>query len=549
MPSLHPRTHLQTHDVFNQPAPLDDVNLFEADGLLKRSVRSAGAAAHLDHLAAFGREVGSQAAVELGQTANRNPPVFRPFDRFGQRIDEVEFHPAYHELMAMGLKAGVSARAWTHPEVGHVAHAALLFLMSQAESGVTCPMSMTYAAVPALRQAQDVGATWIARILATDYDARVLPPERKRAATLGMAMTEKQGGSDVRANTTRAAPAGEGAYELTGHKWFCSAPMCDAFLTLAYTDEGLGCFLVPRWRPDASRNPIEIQRLKDKLGDRANASAEIEYRGALAWPVGEPGRGVRTIVEMVNHTRLDCIVGAASLMRQSLTLAIRHVEGRAAFQRKLIDQPLMQQVLADVAVEVEAAMALAFRTAQAFDGAAADPAEAALARLSTPLAKYWVTKRCPVVVAEAMEAHGGAGYIEEGLLPRLFRASPLNGIWEGSGNVIALDVLRVFSRDPAAVERLAGELEPLRGLSAQAGSAVDGLAGTLQDGRDERRARAVAERLALLLAARTLQSWGREEVAAVLLANRLNGAATYGAGEIARDARGVLQEARLQIEP
>ena len=549
MPSLNPRTHLQTHDVFNQPAPLGDVNLFEADGLLKRAVRATGAGVHLDHLAAFGWEVGSQAASELGQAANRNPPVFRPFDRFGRRIDEVEFHPAYHELMAMGLKAGVSARAWTHPEGGHAAHAALLFLMSQAESGVTCPMSMTYAAVPALRHAQDVGATWIGRILATDYDARVLPPERKRAVTLGMAMTEKQGGSDVRANTTRAAPAGQGAYELTGHKWFCSAPMSDAFLTLAYTEEGLGCVLVPRWRPDESRNPIEIQRLKDKLGDRANASAEIEYRGALAWPVGEPGRGVRTIVEMVNHTRLDCIVGAASLMRQSLTLAIRHVEGRIAFQRKLIDQPLMQQVLADLAVEVEAAMALAFRTAQAFDGAAADPAEAALARLSTPLAKYWVTKRCPVVVAEAMEAHGGAGYIEESLLPRLFRASPLNGIWEGSGNVIALDVLRVFSRDPAAVERLAAELEPLRGLSAQARSAVDGLAGTLQDGRDERRARAVAERLALLLAARTLQSWGREEVAAALLANRLDGAATFGAGEIARDARGVLDQARLQIEP
>ena len=548
MTSFHPRTQFQTHEVFNQPAPLGDVNLFQADGLLTRIVVAAGGAAHLDHLAAFGRQVGSEAAAELGQAANRNPPVFKPFDRFGRRIDEVEFHPAYHELMALGLKAGVSARAWTHPAGGHVAHAALLFLMSQAESGVTCPMSMTYAAVPALRQAQRVGEAWIGRILATDYDARVLPPERKRAVTLGMAMTEKQGGSDVRANTTRATPAGEGAFELTGHKWFCSAPMCDAFLTLAYTEEGLGCFLVPRWRPDESRNPIEIQRLKDKLGDRANASAEIEYRGALAWPVGEPGRGVRTIVEMVNHTRLDCIVGAASLMRQSLSLAIRHVEGRTAFQRRLIDQPLMQQVLADVAVEVEAAMALAFRTAQAFDGAATDPAEAALARLLTPLAKYWVTKRCPVVVAEAMEAHGGAGYIEEGLLPRLFRASPLNGIWEGSGNVIALDVLRVFGRDPAAVERLAVELEPLRGLSAPARAAMDGLATTLGGHHDERRARGLAERLAVLLAARALQGWGREASAAALLAHRLDGAATFGAGELSLDARRVLDEARLQID-
>ena len=433
MPSYHPRSQLETHEVFNQPAPLGDVNLFDADALLGRFVRRAGGQAHIDHLTAFGREAGCEAATELGVAANRNPPTFKPFDRWGRRIDEVEFHPAYHELMAMGLRGGVSARAWTHPEGGHVAHAALLFLMSQAESGVTCPMSMTYAAVPALRQAPALAEGWVPRVLATDYDGRMLPAEQKRAATIGMAMTEKQGGSDVRANTTRAMAVGAGAYELFGHKWFCSAPMSDAFLTLAYAEGGLSCFLVPRWRPDGERNGIEIQRLKDKLGDKANASSEIEYRGAIAWLVGEEGRGVRTIVEMVNHTRLDCVVGAASLMRQSLSLAIRHVEGRTAFQRRLIDQPLMQQVLADLAVEVEAAMALAFRAAQAFDRARTDPTEAAFARLLIPIAKYWVTKRCPAVVAEAMEAHGGAGYIEEGLLPRLFRASPLNAIWEGSG--------------------------------------------------------------------------------------------------------------------
>ena len=547
MSSYHPRSQLETHEVFNQPPPLGDVNLFEADALLGRFVRSAGGEAHVEHLSRFGREVGSEAAAELGMAANRFPPVFKPFDRWGRRIDEVEFHPAYHELMAMGLRGGVSARAWTHPDGGHVAHAALLFLMSQAESGVTCPMSMTYAAVPALRQAPALAAEWVPRVLATDYDGAMLPAERKRAVTIGMAMTEKQGGSDVRANTTRATPVGEGAYELVGHKWFCSAPMSDAFLTLAYAEGGLSCFLVPRWRPDGERNGIEIQRLKDKLGDKANASSEIEYHGAIAWPVGEEGRGVRTIVEMVNHTRLDCVVGAASLMRQSLSLAIRHGDGRTAFQRRLIDQPLMRAVLADLAVEVESAMALAFRAAQAFDLGRSDPTEAAFARLLTPIAKYWVTKRCPAVVAEAMEAHGGAGYIEEGPMPRLFRASPLNAIWEGSGNVIALDILRALGRDAAAGERMLADLNPVRSLSPQAAAAFDELAGVLRGATDEARARGLAERLALLLAARALQAWDREEIAAILLRSRLAGGCTFGASESGHDPRRILEEARLAV--
>ena len=479
--------------------------------------------------------------------ANRNPPVLDTFDRWGRRIDEVKFHPDYHQLMRLGLSGGVSSRAWTHPDGGHVAHAALLFLMSQAESGVTCPMSMTYAAVPALRQAPELAAAWEPRVLTAAYDPRVLPAGDKHGVTIGMAMTEKQGGSDVRANTTRAAVQGGGIYELTGHKWFCSAPMSDAFLTLAYAEGGLSCFLVPRWTPGGERNAIEIQRLKDKLGDKANASAEIEYRGATAWRVGEEGRGVRTIVEMVNHTRLDCIVGAASLMRQSLSLAIRHAEGRTVFQRRLVDQPLMAQVLAELAVEVEAAMALAFRCAQAFDRAAADPHEAAMARLMTPVAKYWVTKRCPVVVAEAMEAHGGAGYIEDSLLPRLFRASPLNGIWEGSGNVIALDLLRALGREPTGAERLLAELRPAGQLSGSAAQAVAQIEDVLAKGLDERRARATAERLALLLAARTLQAQGREAIGAALLHARLEGATTFGAGELGLDVRAVLADARLQV--
>ena len=546
MTSSSPRAGFQTHEVLNQPPPFGDVNLFDADGLLVRMVGQAGGASHAAHLSAFGAEVGSEAAAELGAAANRNPPVFKPFDRWGRRIDEVEFHPAYHQLMAMGLRGGVSARAWTHPQGGHLAHAALLFLMSQAESGVTCPMSMTYASVAALRQAPLLADVWVPRVLAGDYDPRPLPPDQKRAATLGMAMTEKQGGSDVRANTTRAMPVGEGAYELVGHKWFCSAPMSDAFLTLAYTEAGLSCFLVPRRRPDGERNGIEIQRLKDKLGDKANASAEIEYRGALAWLVGEDGRGVRTLVEMVNHTRLDCVVGAASLMRQGLSLALRHVEGRSAFQRRLVDQPLMQQTLADVAVEVEAAMVLALRAAQAFDAAAIDPSEAALARVLTPVAKYWVTKRCPVVLAEVMEAHGGAGYIEEGPIPRLFRASPLNGIWEGSGNVIALDLLRALGREPAVGEGLAAALDPVRQLSPLAAAMAGEVGEQLRGRPGERRARGLAEALALLLAARTLQAWGREEIAVALLANRRS-ATTFGAGEAGLDSRQVLDAARLQV--
>ncbi len=512
-------------------------------------VRQAGGEAHIAHLSAFGEQAGRTETNALGVAANRNPPVLQTFDRWGRRIDEVEFHPAYHALMDMGLGAGVASRAWTHTQGGHVVHAALLFLMSQADSGVTCPMSMTYASVAALRQEPAIAAEWIPRATSAAYDAGVCPAGDKRGVTIGMAMTEKQGGSDVRANTTRATRVGDGSYQLVGHKWFCSAPMSDAFLTLAYSGADLTCFLVPRWRPDGERNAIEIQRLKDKLGDRANASAEIEYRGAHALRLGEEGRGVRTIVDMVNHTRLDCIVGAASLMRQSLSLAIRHAEGRTAFQRKLIDQPLMQAVLADMAVEVEGHMALALSCAQAFDNSSDAAADNGLARLLTPVAKYWVTKRCPVVVAEAMEVHGGAGYIEESLLPRLFRASPLNAIWEGSGNVIALDVLRALSRNPEISERIAEELQPVRRLSPLAAATFNDLAGTVLSGAlDERSARWLAENLAILLAASTLLRWGRDARAAALVETRLGGASTFGAGGHRLDAVAILADARLQVQ-
>jgi putative acyl-CoA dehydrogenase len=399
-------------------------------------------------------------------------------------------------------------------------------------------MSMTYAVVPALRVEPEVAKTWTSRVTAEAYDPRFIPASEKRAATMGMAMTEKQGGSDVRANTTRAVRQSDGVYELVGHKWFCSAPMSDAFLTLAYTEAGVTCFLVPRWRPDGERNAIEIQRLKDKLGDRSNASSEIEYRGAWAERVGEEGRGVRTIIEMVALTRLDCIIGSATQMRQACALAAWHAQARSAFQKKLIDQPLMRTVLADLALDVEAAVALAFRLAMAIDRSD-DPHEVALARIGLPLAKYLVTKRAPTVVAEAMECHGGAGYVEECALPRLFRQSPLNAIWEGSGNVIALDMMRALGREPETRAALLAELREA-GISAEAEA-------LLASQVAERDARRVAERLALGLAAATLAKHAPSAVSDAFIARRLQqSSVTYGAGEGAIDEEALIARLSLQ---
>jgi len=542
----NPRTTLATHEVTNQSAPLEDVNLFTADEVLTSACAWSGAAVHEGRLAAFGARVGAAETQAWAVQANAAPPVFRPFDRFGQRVDEVEFHPAYHQLMALGLEAGVSGAAWNGAGSGHALHAALFFLMGQADYGVCCPMSMTYAAVPALRAEAAVAEAWVPRATAEAYDPRSVPAAEKRAATLGMAMTEKQGGSDVRANSTRAERQDDGSYRLVGHKWFCSAPMSDAFLTLAYAEGGLTCFLVPRWTPDGERNPIEIQRLKDKLGDRSNASSEIEYRGAYARRVGPEGRGVRTIIEMVQLTRLDCVIGSATQMRQALSLAIRHIEGRSAFQRRLIDQPLMRAVVADVALDVEAGVALAFRLASALDNAA-DPREAALARVGMPLAKYLVTKRAPAVVAEALECMGGAGYVEETPMARIFRQSPLNAVWEGSGNVIALDMLRALEREPEAREALTAELrDAASGEPALAGAAAE--AETLISGAvPEGRARHAVERLALALAAATLARRSPPAVSDGFAARRLQGAClTMGAGGAAIDEDAIIARATLR---
>lgn len=549
-----PRTELSTHSVFNQSQPLTGVNWHDDDVMLREALGRAGAGVHAASLSALGAATGSEAAQELGRVANENPPKFKPFDRFGQRVDEVEFHPAYHDLMALGLSHGVSAAAWNTDTAPHTLHAGLLILMGHADSGVCCPMSMTYACVPALRHAPWAG-DWIKGAASGAYDPAFRPMEAKSGLTLGMAMTEKQGGSDVRANTTRADPiSGGDEVLLTGHKWFCSAPMSDAFLTLAYeggdaSGDGaaMSCFLVPRWRPDGTRNTIEIQRLKDKLGDRSNASSEIEYKQAWARRVGEPGRGVRTIIEMVNHTRLDCLAGSAGLIRTVSAHAIWHADRRSAFQRRLIDQPLMREVLAELALEAEAALALAFRVAQSFDNAAQDPAEAAVARIATPIAKYWICKRAPYLVYEAMEAHGGAGYVEEHPLPRMFRQSPLNAIWEGSGNVIALDVLRALSRDAAAREALDAELAPLAGLHPAVDARLKALRDMMAGGLSEARARRFTELSATLLTAAALQRAGLDPALEAYLGRRIaENATTLGAGEASIDTEWLVSRSRLQ---
>lgn len=536
MSSIRPLVELDTHEVFNQPPPFEDMNLFTGDRALADAVARAGGAGHAERLAALGARTGSAEVIEWGVEANRNLPVLESFDRYGQRIDEVRFHPAYHALMHLGLDSGLAAVAWDGTPAGHVAHAAILFLTGQADSGTSCPMTMTYAAVPALRTEPAVAEVWVPWITAGRYDPAFRPAAEKAGVTIGMAMTEKQGGSDVRANTTRAEPTGEdGWYSLTGHKWFCSAPMCDAFLTLAYAEGGLTCFLVPRWLPDGTRNAgFRIMRLKDKLGDRSNASSEIEYHGALAQRVGPEGRGVATIIRMVQHTRLDCVVGSAQQMRGALAQALWHTAHRSAFQRRLIDQPAMAAVLADLAVESEAATALSLRLAQAFD--VDDP----VARLLTPIAKYWVCKRAPGLIYEAMECHGGAGYIETGPMPRLFRQSPLNAIWEGSGNVIALDLLRAIGREPEGVEALNAFLAAQRGRDAAYDAWIDAI--DLKSA-NEGSARLLVERLALAAQAAVLLGWESPVAEAFCRLRLAPRGSAYGAFDAAIDMRAIIDRA------
>ena len=463
-----------THEVSNQVAPFADINLFDCDPALREALLREGGAAEVDALHALGRQLGRAETLELARLANRNGPVLLNFDGNGRRIDEVEFHPAWHSLMALLIGHGAHASPWDSAAAGaQVARAARYILFGQVENGSQCPVTMTYASVAALRLSPRLAARWLPKILSRVYDPRSLPIEQKHGALLGMGMTEKQGGSDVRSNTTMAtalAPAeaarlfgddGEDVHRIVGHKWFFSAPQSDAHLILAQTAEGgsagPSCFLLPRYLPDGSRNQIRVQRLKDKLGNRSNASSEVEFTGAYGWLLGQLGRGIPTILEMGSHTRLDCVLGSAGTMRAALTHALHHARHRAAFGRPLAQQPLMQNVLADLALESEAASAFALRLARCFDEHA-DPAQALLARILTPAGKYWICKRGPAFGAEAMEVLGGSGYVEDGPLARLYREFPVNSIWEGSGNVMCLDLLRALGKTPAAREALAAEL-------------------------------------------------------------------------------------------
>jgi putative acyl-CoA dehydrogenase len=546
-----------THEVLNQSPPFEDVNLFTTDRALTEAVNREGGGAAVKRLTAFGAVCGSAAAFERGRLANEHTPRLKPFDSKGRRLDTIEFHPAYHECMAVSVAEGLHCSAWDHlAEAGakpvpgaNVARSAGTYMAIQMEAGHQCPITMTNAAVPTLALQPEVAEEWLPRILSREYDKSFKPASAKRGATIGMGMTEKQGGTDVRANSTTAMPAGAGGpgaeYVVTGHKWFMSAPMCDAFLVLAQAPGGLSCLLVPRFLPDGSVNALRLQRLKDKLGNRSNASSEVEFQAAHGWLIGEEGRGVPNIIEMVTGTRLDCAIGSAGLMRLALASAVHHCRHRTVFQRKLVDQPLMTQVLADLALDVEAATALSFRLSRSFDRAS-DPKAAAWRRLMTPVTKYWVCKVGPAVAYEAMECMGGNGYVEEGPMARLYRELPLNAIWEGSGNVMALDLLRVLQREPETLEIVLEDLSAAAGGDRHLKGQLERVQAILQEPRRlDQRARALTEALATLAAGTILRAHAPAFVADAFIATRLAGGArqTYGQGLEHADLRAIVERA------
>jgi putative acyl-CoA dehydrogenase len=544
---------MATHEILNQPPPLADYNLFSSDRALGEAVRREGAAWADAALADFGIRLGTSETIDWGFQANQNPPIPRAFDRYGHRQDKVDFHPSWHELMTLGIGEGLHAAPWAEPKPGaHVARAAGVFMLVQIESGVQCPITMTYGSVPALRRQPEIAAEWLPRIFSRDYDKSFRPADGKRGALIGMAMTEKQGGSDLRANLTTALPEASGgpgaAYRLTGHKWFMSAPMCDAFLVLAQAPAGLSCFFMPRWTPDGALNEIRIQRLKDKLGNKSNASSEVEFEGAWARLIGEEGRGIPNIIEMGNYTRLDCAIGSAGIMRQAVAQAVHHARHRSAFEKTLADHPLMTRVLADLALEAEAAMALALRLARAYDRQD-DPVETAFRRLVTPAAKYWICKRGPALTAEAMEVLGGNGYVEESLMPRLYREAPVNSIWEGSGNIMCLDVLRALGRSHEAGVALRAELAAARGGDARLDRFVAVLEANLaRAAGDEGQARRLVEGMVLALQAALLITGAPGIVADAFCASRLAGdwGHAFGTLPAGSDHRAIVERAAPQ---
>ena len=523
----------------NQAPPFEGRNLYLTDPALQRAVACEGGGWAQERLTAWGETLGRAETFALAARANRLPPQLNTHDRFGNRIDEVAYDPSWHELMSLATREGEHCAPWVDPRGrAQVARAAAYLLHAEVENGTQCPLTMTYAAVPVLkRYAASMPAiteTWLPRMLSNDYDPRTLPLADKRAALVGMGMTERQGGSDVRANATAAERCGDGSYRLAGHKWFFSAPMCDGHLVLAQAQGGLSCFLLPRLLPDGTKNAVHIQRLKDKLGNRSNASSEVEFDGATAWLLGEEGRGVAVIIEMVQHTRLDCAIGSAGLIRGAVSQALHHAAHRRAFGRKLFEQPLMQNVLADLVLEAEASTALALRLARGFE-ANASPADGALARVATPALKYWICKRATMTVAEAAEVLGGNGYIEESPLPRMLREAPLNSIWEGSGNVICLDVLRAARREPAAIEALDAELASARGADARFDRHVAALVELLHRADfDESDARHIAGKIATAFAASLLLRNAPRPIAEAYCRSRLEEASGPAFGTLPR---------------
>lgn len=531
-------TPTRTHSVCNQVPELENLDWFSDDGVLQSLVQQHGAEFHRERLAEFGQTFGSTAQREKGRLANVYSPILHTHDRFGHRIDEVEYHPAYHALMHQAKNLGMHSLPWTSDNGGHVAHTAMLYMLTQTEAGMCCPLTMTYAGLPTLKHHSELFETWGPKVCTASYDSRHIPASEKGSLMLGMAMTEKQGGSDVRANRTQATRVHGDVYTLSGHKWFCSAPMSDGFFTLAHTEKGLTCFLVPRFLPDGQKNRLYIQRLKDKVGNRSNASSEIEYDKTWARRVGDEGRGVATIIEMVHHTRLDCATAAVGLMRQSLFQAVHHASHRKAFGKRLIEQPLMRHVLMELIVEWEASMAMVFRIAESYD-LSKDSDEQTFSRLAVAIGKYWTNKRCVPFVGEAMECLGGAGYVEESILPRLYREAPLNGIWEGSGNVICLDVLRTMHKEPQSMKLLMARLSESLGKDSRYDAVFEDVAHTMKQFKSPEEsmwmARWLVEHMGLLLQAHQLLSSGDSIVAEQFCALRLSaqtGSRAFGASKM-----------------
>ncbi|SHF02922.1 putative acyl-CoA dehydrogenase [Microbulbifer donghaiensis] len=525
-----------THQVLNQAPPLTGHNLYAGDTALREAVQHNGGHWAEDDLQRYGEVCGRPEMIERGYNANEFKPIFESHDRVGNRIDLVRYHPSYHQLMQLALSEGLHSAPWTDPGPGaHVARAAKYYLHSQLEAGHGCPVTMTFASVPSIRLNPQLAEVWLPKITARGYDSSNRPFTEKSALTIGMGMTEKQGGSDVRANTSTAIPLGDGTYEIVGHKWFMSAPMCDAFLMLAQVEKGktpggLSCFLVPRWRPDGTKNPLQVQRLKNKAGNVSNASSEVEMRGALGWLIGDEGRGVNAIIEMVATTRFDCMIGSSSGQRQAVLQAIYHTSQRSTFGKTLIDQPLMQNVLADLQLELEGSIAMTMRIARALDHLDREH-EQMLMRLGTAVGKYWICKRTPHHAYEAMECLGGNGIIENFITARLYRDAPINAIWEGSGNIQALDVLRAIAKTPAIITHWFDELEKSKGTDLRYDRALVRLKNEFSN-RDEieYRARHLVDQMALTMQAHLLVQGGNSAVAEAFIASRLNSAGAHNTG-------------------